>query len=395
MTQAGAAAPVRARRPRDRRQQIIRAAGDLFHRRGYANVGTGDIAGAVGITAGALYRHFRSKQEILACAIVDVLDQALLMVEDDEQEFDQLVVSLTRAASERRDLGVLWHRESRHLDAEEQARLHRHLVKFLTRLAGEIEIARPELPRADAELLAWFVLSVLTSPSYHSAELAPGADVELLSRCALSVASLPFDHSDDAPPVAHSRANGIAPMSRHEALIAVATRLFFERGYQSVTMDDIGAAVGMTGAGVYKHFESKPELLNATIARAAQPLQLGLSQALSRAGGAPEALQLALDAYVEFAIVHHHLVGILVSEVTNLPEQQRRSVRRAQADYVAEWVRLLRESRPELEQAQARYLVHAVLTVVNDATRTEQLMARADLDAVLRLACRSLLFVEL
>ncbi|GAB1512587.1 TetR/AcrR family transcriptional regulator [Actinophytocola sp. KF-1] len=52
-------APAAARRqPRDRKTQIIAVAADHFYRLGYHNVGTEDVASTVGITAGALYRHF-------------------------------------------------------------------------------------------------------------------------------------------------------------------------------------------------------------------------------------------------------------------------------------------------------------------------------------------------
>jgi len=153
--------------------------------------------------------------------------------------------------------------------------------------------------------------------------------------------------------------------------------------------------VGISGAAVYKHFTSKSDLLGATIARAAEPLQLGLTRALSAARTADEALVLALDEYVEFATVHHHLLGILVSEVTDLPDPLRHNVRRQQADYVAEWVRLLRESRPEVDDARARYLVQAVLTVVNDATRVAEVRAQPGLGDSLRRAGRRLIAVEL
>lgn len=393
MTQAPPA-PSRRRRPPDRKQQIVRAAGDLFHTRGYANVGTGDIASAVGITAGALYRHFRSKQEILASAVADVFD-GVQVVDGEGGDLEHLVDHLSQAAAHRRTLGVMWHRESRHLEPEEGGQLRQRPLDLLHQIAVELTVVRPGLEPADAELLSWFVMSTLTSPSYHSAQLEPAAEVDLLKRCALAAATTPLVSVSPSSRKDTQGSTGIAPRSRHESLITAASRLFFERGYQAVTMDEIGAAVGITSAGVYTYFDSKSELLNAVVARASEPLQLGLSHAMSAATSTDEALELVLDAYIEFATVHHHLVGILVSEVTNLPAPMRRSVRRQQADYVAEWVRLLRESRPEIDGPQARYLVQAVLTVVNDATRTDHLLARPDLGENLRAAGRRLIAVEL
>ena len=51
------------RRPRDRKQQILAAAGELFREHGYHNVSVAQVAAAVGITAPALYRHFKNKPD--------------------------------------------------------------------------------------------------------------------------------------------------------------------------------------------------------------------------------------------------------------------------------------------------------------------------------------------
>src|SRR5690348_17206588 len=95
-------------RPRDRKAQIINAAGDLFYRRGFDNVGTEEIAQSVGITAGALYRHFKGKQDLLAHTLTDVFDRATIVVmETAPTSLEAMVEGLASMAAERRDLGVL------------------------------------------------------------------------------------------------------------------------------------------------------------------------------------------------------------------------------------------------------------------------------------------------
>ena len=383
------------RRPRDRKAQIVRAAGDLFYRRGYHNVGTGHIAEAVGITAGALYRHFSSKQDMLAHALVDAFDQALDVVQQQAPEdLAAMVDGLAATAGERRHLGVLWNREARHLDPERRAMMRSRFFGFLTQFQEHLAAARPELAPADAELLSWCALAVLTSPSYHRTEINPEAMVQLLQRMTLAVCTTPFESATSQRLTAEPEP-GLAPRSRRESILAAATHLLYARGYQLVSMDDVGAAVGMTNAGVYKYFDSKAELLSAVIARASEPLQLGLTRALAAATTPSEGLANAVDAYVDFALVHHDLVGILVSEVNNLPDLHRHSVRRAQHDYVEEWVRLLNDARPDLSEIEARFVVHAVLSVVNDVTRTADLMRRPALGAELRAISRRILDVDL
>src|SRR5690349_10094963 len=60
------------RRPKDRKAAIALAAAELFCARGFHNVGIEDIARAVGITGPAIYRHFPTKQAVLAAAVEEL-----------------------------------------------------------------------------------------------------------------------------------------------------------------------------------------------------------------------------------------------------------------------------------------------------------------------------------
>lgn len=57
-------------RARITRQKILQAAADVIHRVGFANATLGDITEAAGVTKGALYFHFVSKEDI-AHAVID------------------------------------------------------------------------------------------------------------------------------------------------------------------------------------------------------------------------------------------------------------------------------------------------------------------------------------
>ena len=48
----------------DTRERILQTALELFAQKGYKGVSVSDIAGALGLTKGALYRHFESKRAI-------------------------------------------------------------------------------------------------------------------------------------------------------------------------------------------------------------------------------------------------------------------------------------------------------------------------------------------
>ncbi|WP_255355894.1 TetR/AcrR family transcriptional regulator [Frankia sp. CpI1-P] len=192
-------------------------------------------------------------------------------------------------------------------------------------------------------------------------------------------------------PVAGRGETGLPPRARREALLAVAARLFGDRGYQSVTMEEVGAEVGMTGTGVYRHFATKGDLLSAIVARATESLQLGLSRALSAATTPAAGLDNVVAAYIDFAMAHTDLVNVLLAEVMNVPQPYRHRIRRAEHDYVAEWVCLLAATHPELDRTTVLFRVHAVLTVINDVARTPHLRGQPGLVDKVRLVAAAVL----
>ena len=48
----------------DTKEKILTASLKLFSKRGYEAVSVSEIAGELGITKGALYRHYKNKREI-------------------------------------------------------------------------------------------------------------------------------------------------------------------------------------------------------------------------------------------------------------------------------------------------------------------------------------------
>lgn len=58
----------------------------------------------------------------------------------------------------------------------------------------------------------------------------------------------------------HAAARVAAP-TRREQILKEAARLFAERGFHGVGVDEIGAAVGISGPGLYRHFPGKDAML--------------------------------------------------------------------------------------------------------------------------------------
>jgi AcrR family transcriptional regulator len=377
------------RRPRNRRALIIEAAIVLFHRDGYHQVGMEDIAAAVDITGGALYRHFRGKQELLAEAMLTVIDEYVAIAEAAAPEgLDAVQRALTQRVIDSRDRGPLWQVHARDLSAEQQTQVRRRLRVLARRVAAAIRSERPELVQPDADLLAWATLAIVGSPSEHGATLPRPRFDDLICQTAAAVCGTPrLPHPDrPRPNRANQTREGLKPASRREILLVTAGKLFQDKGFEAVTMEAIGAAAGISGPAVYNHFASKGELLTAIVDRGRESLQLRLTQALSSADTPGQALEPVVRSYVTPALRSDTLTGLLYTELRHLPDQQRQAGRRAQRDYVDEWARLL-----PVPQAEGRIVVHAALGMINSLVRIPHLRSRPEFaDEVVGLALDAL-----
>src|ERR1700750_804098 len=82
--------------------------------------------------------------------------------------------------------------------------------------------------------------------------------------------------------------------SRRDEILEIAVGLFAARGYHGVSMDDIGAAAGVTGPALYHHFAGKEAMLAAALIPVSEQLLGGGQAHIVEAGDDPRAALAAL-----------------------------------------------------------------------------------------------------
>src|SRR5262249_8481943 len=154
--------------------------------------------------------------------------------------------------------------------------------------------------------------------------------------------------------------------SRRHEILEIAVGLFAKRGYHGVSMDDIGAAAGVTGPALYHHFAGKEAMLAAALNPVSESLLAGGRGRVEENRGDPaRALAALIEFQVDFALNNPAVIALHLHELDRLPEEPRREIRRLQRLYVEEWVNVLTEARPELTASEARVLAHAAFGLMN------------------------------
>lgn len=177
--------------------------------------------------------------------------------------------------------------------------------------------------------------------------------------------------------VAPSRPAAARP-SRREQILASAAVLFARRGFHGVSIDDIGAAVGISGPGIYRHFASKEAMLGEMLVNISERL---LAEGQRRTAGLTDSaavLRALIDWHVEFALDQPALITVQSRDLTSLGESDRRKVRQLQRRYVDIWVAAIRDVVPGAEERPALAAAHAVFGLINSTPHS----ARLDRDAM-------------
>lgn len=363
-------------RPRNRRALVLAAAADLFHRFGYEHVAMSEVAAAVNVTPPALYRHFSSKEQLLVAVLKTKVEPFRRIVHDaHEGNLDVAVSQLADAALDSRELGRLWHQETRTITHSSRAAAFADMRSVAAGLAHLLATQRPDLNSGQTKVLAWCVLLVLYSISYHNVELPATAYRDLLARMTRETLTVvPLTRARPQP----RKVQGFAPVSRREQLLKEAVTLFAERGYAAVGVDDIAAAAGMAGPSVYHHFNSKQDILVAAYNRGDEWLRHGMIRALDQAQDAPDALGRLLRSHVDFNKDHGAFINVLLGDLRHLPDSDLLRAQHSQRSYVDEWQHLALAARPQLSAGEARIRTYAAMAVANELPRTPGLPPHTD-----------------
>ncbi|MFJ3765307.1 TetR/AcrR family transcriptional regulator [Streptomyces sp. NPDC090082] len=194
----------------------------------------------------------------------------------------------------------------------------------------------------------------------------------------------PTSPTTSVSPTAPARVD--AP-TRREQILKEAARLFAERGFHGVGVDEIGAAVGISGPGLYRHFPGKDAMLAELLVGISERLLSGGRLRVAEAGGDPDVLLGSLiDGHIDFALDDRPLITLHDRELDRLKDEDRKRVRQLQRQYVELWVAVVRELYPDAGESEARTAVHAVFGLLNSTPHLAALGRRPMEDLLRKLA---------
>ncbi len=152
---------------------------------------------------------------------------------------------------------------------------------------------------------------------------------------------------------------------RRAQLIAVALRLFSERGFRATTMDDVADAAGVTKPLVYQHFSSKRALYLELVDSVAKELVTQIATAVRGADGPRQQVERGYAAFFHMVVTHEDAFLLLYGRNEadpDLDDAQRR-VENAIAESISPLI------NAGLDDDHRRFLAYAVVGMAEGASR--------------------------
>jgi TetR/AcrR family transcriptional regulator, cholesterol catabolism regulator len=152
-------------------------------------------------------------------------------------------------------------------------------------------------------------------------------------------------------------------LSKEQEIVAVAARLFKEKGYRATTLEDIAAAVGMLKGSLYYYIRSKEELLYLVVRDPIRQAYNKLEEIVT--SDAPVKVKIAQAIVNHMTLFHQHYphIAVYLHDYHHLMQQLQKNAIETPKHYQQLWTTLLEqgvatgEVRGDLDVKVAGYAI--------------------------------------
>lgn len=151
--------------------------------------------------------------------------------------------------------------------------------------------------------------------------------------------------------------------AKEQEIIAVAARLFKEKGYRATTLEDIAAAVGMLKGSLYYYIQSKEELLYLVVRDPIRQAYNRLEEIVHTDTSAQDKISRAITNHMTLFHQHYPHIAVYLHDYHNLMQKLQKNAIETPKHYQRLWATLLQqgvdtgELRPDLDTKVTGYAI--------------------------------------
>ncbi|GAA5153772.1 TetR/AcrR family transcriptional regulator [Microbacterium pseudoresistens] len=167
-----------------------------------------------------------------------------------------------------------------------------------------------------------------------------------------------------------------AKLDRHDALLRAASRLFAAKGFAAASIEEIGAAAGVSGPAVYRHFDGKQGILGALLIGVSEDLVAGGLEVSESPPDADAKMDALIRFHVSFAVRDPDVIRVQDRDVAHLRDEDRARVRALQRTYIDLWIRTLGDI-VDADASSLRLRVQACFGLLNSTPHSTRASERS------------------
>lgn len=159
-----------------------------------------------------------------------------------------------------------------------------------------------------------------------------------------------------------------------ERILEEAARLFARCGYESSSVADLAAAIGVSKAAIYHYYTTKQDIYDAIILDVLAGLTAAVSHAVAQATTAPERLRQFMAAHARYFESHHAQFVTMLIGYSGMAITEREDAARLRDDYEQRLRRIIADgiANGEFRALDVAATGRAVLSMLNWMARWYQ-----------------------
>lgn len=151
-------------------------------------------------------------------------------------------------------------------------------------------------------------------------------------------------------------------VDRQEQILQAAARLFCERGFHGVSVDEIGKEVGITGGALYHHYSGKDEILATLLMDAMDKVAVETDKMFD---DPRDELHFLVRHHARFAVANESLIAIYAHENRALVEPWKRLFVRRVREHAKRWERAVARCYPAMAADDVSLAVQASIGLLH------------------------------
>lgn len=151
-------------------------------------------------------------------------------------------------------------------------------------------------------------------------------------------------------------------MDRRTAILQAAARLFREKGFHGVGMDEIGKRVGVSGPAIYHHFAGKDEILATLFDEAMDRVTVDPARTFA---SPQDELDFLVRHHAGFVVANRDFVAIYAHEYRALVDPWRRRFARRTRAHAARWEATVAACHPGADAVAVRIAAQAAIGLLH------------------------------